>query len=153
MPKPEIATCLWFDTQAEEAARFYCSLFDDSDITEIHYRNGDPALGAFTVAFTLMGQRYWLLNGGPYYRLSPAASISVYIDTQAEVDRLWQALLADGGVESRCGWLTDRYGLSWQIIPRALLHHLKSDPSGRVMQAMMAMVKIDIATLDAAAKG
>ena len=105
MPAPSISTCLWFDDQAEEAARLYVSLFDDSEITEIFYKNGDPAAGAFTVAFSLMGQRYWGLNGGSYYTLSPAASISVYVDTQAEVDRLWEALL-EGGQASRCGWLT-----------------------------------------------
>lgn len=153
MPKPDISTCIWFDTQAEEAARLYCSLFDESAITDIHYHNGDPAMGAFTVAFTLMGQRYWGLNGGPHFTLSPAFSISVNVDTQAEVDRLWTALLEGGGEESRCGWLKDRFGLSWQIIPRALPRLLQSDTSGRVMQAMMGMVKLDVAALEAAAKG
>lgn len=153
MTAPEISTCFWFDTQAEEAARFYCSLFDGSEVTEVFYKGGDPANGAFTVAFTLMGQKYWCLNGGPHFKLTPAVSITVYIDTQAEVDRLWSALLADGGAESRCGWLTDRFGLSWQIIPRALPRLLKSDDSGRVMQAMMGMIKLDIAGLEAAAKG
>lgn len=153
MPKPEISSCIWFNDQAEDAARLYCSLFDASEITEIHYRNGDPASGVFTVAFTLMGQRYWGLNGGPRYALSPAFSISVNVDTQAEVDRLWSALLADGGNESRCGWLVDRFGLSWQIIPRALPRLMQADKSGRVMQAMMSMVKPDIAGLEAAAKG
>jgi predicted 3-demethylubiquinone-9 3-methyltransferase (glyoxalase superfamily) len=85
--------------------------------------------------------------------LSPATSISVHVDTQAEVDRLWSALLEGGGSESRCGWLTDRFGLSWQIIPRALPRLLQSDTSGRVMQAMMGMVKLDIAALEAAAQG
>jgi predicted 3-demethylubiquinone-9 3-methyltransferase (glyoxalase superfamily) len=152
MPAPSISTCLWFDDQAEAAARLYVSLFDDSEITEIFYKNGDPAAGAFTVAFSLMGQRYWGLNGGSYYTLSPAASISVYVDTQAEVDRLWEALL-EGGQASRCGWLTDRFGLSWQIIPRALPRLLQTDASGRVMQAMMGMIKLDIAGLEAAAAG
>lgn len=151
MPAPAISTCLWFDDQAEPAARLYCSLFDGAEITEIFYKGGDPAAGAFTVAFTLMGQAYWGLNGGPHYRLSPAASISVHVDTQAEVDMLWEALL-EGGQESRCGWLTDRFGLSWQIIPRALPRLLKADASRRVMQAMMGMVKLDIAALEAAAQ-
>lgn len=151
MPAPSISTCLWFNDQAEPAARLYCSLFDGSEITEIFYKGGDPAAGAFTVAFTLMGQHYWGLNGGPYYALTPAASISVHVDTQAEVDRLWSALL-EGGSESRCGWLTDRFGLSWQIIPRALPRLLKSDTTGRVMHAMMGMVKLDIAALEAAAQ-
>jgi predicted 3-demethylubiquinone-9 3-methyltransferase (glyoxalase superfamily) len=150
MPAPEISTCLWFDHQAEEAATLYCSLFDDARITEVMRHQGDPKAGAFTVAFTLMGQNYWGLNGGPHYKLSPAASITVYVDTQTEVDRLWSALLENGGVESQCGWLTDRFGLSWQIIPRALIRLLKADTSGGVMQAMMGMVKLDIAALEAA---
>lgn len=150
MPAPEISTCLWFDHQAEEAATLYCSLFDNSRITEVMRRQGDPNAGAFTVAFTLMGQNYWGLNGGPHYKLSPATSITVYVDTQAEVDRLWTALLENGGVESRCGWLTDRFGLSWQIIPRTLIRLLKADNSGQVMQAVMGMVKLDIAALEAA---
>ncbi len=150
---PEISTCLWFDDQAEPAARLYCSLFDDAEITNISYKGRDPAAGAFMVAFTLIGQKYWGLNGGPHCKLSPAASISVTVDTQAEVDRLWAALLSGGGVESRCGWLTDPFGLSWQIIPRALPRLLTADRSGRVMQAMMGMVKLDIAALEAAARG
>ena len=100
-----------------------------------------------------MGQYFVAMNGGPHYTLTPAASIFALVDTQAEVDRLWTALLADGGQESRCGWLTDRFGLSWQIIPRALTRLMQSDTSGRVIQAMMGMVKLDIAALEAAAKG
>ena len=96
-----------------------------------------------------MGQKYWGLNGGPLFPHSPACSISVHVDTQAEVDRLWAAL-TQGGSESRCGWLVDRFGLSWQIIPRALPRLLKSDSTGRVMEAMMKMAKIDIAALEAA---
>lgn len=147
----EVSTCLWFDNQAEEAARFYCGLLPNSHITEIFRKGGAAEAPAFTVAFTLMGQAYWGLNGGPYYKLSPATSISVYCDTQDEVDRLWRALL-EGGEASRCGWLTDRFGLSWQIIPRALPRLLKSDPTGAVMAAMMGMVKLDIAALEAAAR-
>lgn len=153
MPTAEIATCLWFDTQALEAATLYTSLFEDGRITEIFYKSGDPALGAFTVSFTLMGQRFWAMNGGPHYKLSPAASISVHVESQAEIDRLWTALLADGGSESRCGWLEDRFGLSWQILPFALPRLLKSDGAGGVLRAMMSMVKFDIAALEAAAKG
>ncbi len=153
MTAPEISTCLWFDTQAIEAARLYTSLFDDAAITAVFHQGGDPTKPVFTVSFTLMGQRYWGLNGGPRYALTPAASITAYVDTQAEVDRLWSALLAGGGVESRCGWLIDRFGLSWQIIPRALTRLLKTDASGRVLQAMMGMVKLDVAALEAAAAG
>lgn len=153
MSGPEIATCLWFDTAGLEAAQLYVSLFEGSEITNVFYKGGDVANGAFTVEFTLMGQRYWILNGGPHFAHSPAVSITVHVDTQAEVDRLWDALLAGGGVESRCGWLVDRFGLSWQIIPRALPRLMKSDVSGRVMAAMMEMVKLDIAALEAAARG
>ena len=151
MPDPSIETCLWFDSDGEAAARHYVSLFPDAAITNIFRQNGDPAAPAFTVEFTLMGQRFWALNGGPHCKLTPACSISVHVDSQAEVDHLWTALLEGGGVESRCGWLADRWGLSWQIIPRALPRLLKSDTSGRVMQAMMGMVKLDIAALEAAA--
>ena len=153
MAQPAISTCLWFDDQAEPAARAYCSLFPDSAVTEVFYKGGDPAAGAFTVAFTLMGQNYWGLNGGPHFKLTPAVSITAHVDTQAEIDRLWSALLAGGGTESRCGWLTDRFGLSWQIIPRALPRLLQTKAAPQVLQAMMAMVKLDIAALEAAAKG
>ncbi|MGQ0612033.1 MAG: VOC family protein [Paracoccaceae bacterium] len=153
MQDPEVSTCFWFDAQALEAAQLYTSLFADAAITEVFYRGGDPAQGAFTVSFTLMGQRFWGLNGGPHFKPSPAASITVYLDTQPEMDRLWSALLEGGGAESRCGWLTDRFGISWQIIPRALPRLLRADASGRVMQAMMGMVKLDIAALEAAALG
>ena len=153
MTAPTISTCLWVDGRAEEAATLYCSLFEGAKITQIFRQGGDPKAEAFTVAFTLLGQDYWLLNGGPHYTLSPAVSITVNVDTQAEVNHLWSALLAGGGSESRCGWLTDGFGLSWQIIPRALPRLLQSDTSGRVMQAMMGMVKLDIAALEAAAEG
>jgi len=103
------------------------------------------------VGFDLMGQHYLAMNGGPHCQLSPAVSISVSLSDQADIDRLWSALLQDGGVESRCGWLTDRWGLSWQILPDALPRLLAGDPSGRVMQAMMSMVKFDIAALEAVA--
>ncbi len=153
MSAPGVSTCLWFNDQALAAAQIYTSLFDDAEITNVFYKGGDAKNGAFTVEFTLMGQKYWGLNGGPHYALTPAASVSVHVDTQAEVDHLWDALLAGGGVESRCGWLTDRFGLSWQIIPRALPRLLKTDTSGRVMAAMMQMVKLDIAALETAAQG
>ena len=147
----EVSTCLWFDTQAEDAARFYTALLPDSEITEIFRQGGDPKAPAFTVAFTLMGQKYWGLNGGPHYKLTPAASITVYCDAQDEVDRLWNALLV-GGAPSRCGWLTDRFGLSWQIVPRALPRLLKTEHAQPVLAAMMGMIKLDIAALEAAAR-
>ena len=150
MPVPSIQTCLWYTDQAEPAATLYCRLFPDARITNIFRQGSAPDAPAFMVEFTLMGQSYVAMNGGPHYTLTPAASIVAHVDTQAEVDDLWAALLAGGGVQSRCGWLTDRYGLSWQIIPRALPRLLQADRSGRVMQAMLGMVKIDVAGLEAA---
>ena len=153
MAAPAISTCLWYEKDAEQAATLYCSLFPDAAITNIFRQHGDPENRAFLVEFSLMGQSYSAMNGGPHYKLTPAASIFALVEGQHEVDVLWAALLAGGGQESRCGWLTDRYGLSWQIIPRALTRLMQSDKSGRVVQAMMEMVKIDVAALEAAAKG
>jgi predicted 3-demethylubiquinone-9 3-methyltransferase (glyoxalase superfamily) len=153
MTAPVISTCLWFEKDAEEAASLYCSLFPDAVITNIFRQQGDPQNRAFLVEFTLMGQSFMAMNGGPHYKLSPASSVFALVEGQQDVDRLWAALLEGGGQESRCGWLVDRFGLSWQIIPRALTRLMKSDRSGRVAQAMMAMVKIDVAALEAAAKG
>ena len=153
MAAPTIQTCLWYEDKAEAAATLYCSLFPDARITNVFRMQGTPDNGAFMLEFTLMGQSYAAMNGGPRYQLTPAASIVAHVDSQSEVDRLWDALLANGGVESRCGWLTDRYGLSWQIIPRALPRLLQSDTTGKVLQAMIGMVKIDVAALEAAAAG
>jgi predicted 3-demethylubiquinone-9 3-methyltransferase (glyoxalase superfamily) len=153
MTAPSVTTCLWFDHQAEEAARLYCSLIPGSAINDVFRQNGNPQNPAFLVDFYLAGQAYQAMNGGPHYTLNPAASIVIQIDSQAELDHLWDALLADGGRESRCGWLTDRFGLSWQIIPRALPRLINADRSGRVLQAMSQMVRIDIAGLEAAARG
>lgn len=152
-----VCTCLWFDTEAEEAAEYYVALLPGSRIIHVQ-RQFDPASQspkAFLVEFELMGQSYIAMNGGPHYKLSPAASIQINVDTQSEVDRLWEALLAGGGKESRCGWLTDRFGLSWQIIPRTLPRLIAAGgpASGRVIQAMMTMVKLDIEALEAAAQG
>jgi len=151
MPAPSVTTALWFDSGAEDAARFYCTLFPDASIDAIFPQLGDPQGRAFIVEFTLQGQRFQAMNGGPHYRLTPAASISVLLDAQPEIDRLWAALLAGGGAESRCGWLTDRWGLSWQIVPRALPRLLRGPHAAPVAQAMMGMVKLDIAALEAAA--
>lgn len=153
MTAPTITTFLWFDGQAQEAATLYTSLFDDARIVNITPSQGDPVVGAFLVEFELQNQRFAAMNGGPRYTLTPAVSVSVLVDEQSDVDRLWTALLADGGSEMRCGWLTDRFGLSWQIVPRALMRLMAEDKSGRVMQAMMGMVKLDIAGLEAAAIG
>jgi len=155
----KIVTFLWFDHQAEEAANFYVSLFKNSKIVNVS-RYGDAGPGpkgsAMVVVFELDGQRYMALNGGPHFKFSPAISLMVNCETQAEVDGLWDKLLADGGKPSRCGWLEDKYGLSWQIVPTAL-GRLMSDPdpekSKRVTQAMLQMVKLDIAKLEEAYKG
>ena len=149
----KVRTCLWFDGQAEQAATFYVSLVPDSAIESVSRRPDDGA--ALVVEFHLGGTPYQALNGGPASRFTEAASIVVMTDDQAETDRLW-AKLTDGGCESQCGWLTDRYGLSWQIVPRALVRFL-SDPdpkaAGRAMNAMLGMRKIDIAALEAAHAG
>ena len=151
MTAPSVSTCLWFDAQAEEAATFYCSLFPDAKITLRMPQLGDAENRAFLVEFCLQDQIFTAMNGGPHYKLTPAVSICAYVDTQAEIDHLWTALL-QGGTASRCGWLTDRYGLSWQILPRALPRLLQQDRSGRVVKAMMAMIKLDLAVLEAAAE-
>ncbi len=150
--------CLWFDNNAEEAAAFYVSLLGGElgrisrYGAKMHVLEGTAML----VEFTLRGAPYQALNGGTVYALTPAFSLSVACDTQKEIDRLWDALLADGGVESRCGWLTDRFGLSWQIFPSMMPDMLTgSDKAGaaRAMQAMMGMVKLDIVALESAFKG
>lgn len=147
----KVRTCLWFDSNGHEAARYYVSLLPDSRI-ESEWR-GDPPL---VVTFTLAGAPMMILNGGPHYKLNPAASISVLTKDQAETDRLWTALLAGGGEESMCGWLVDRYGVSWQITPEVLMRMQVSEDqiaAERARQAMYKMRKIDIATLDAAFRG
>jgi predicted 3-demethylubiquinone-9 3-methyltransferase (glyoxalase superfamily) len=154
----KITPFLWFDSQAEEAANFYVSVFKNSKIGSIaRYPEGSPGLAGkvLTVEFQLEGQDFVALNGGPVYTFTPAISLHVDCESQAEVDALW-AKLAAGGKEVQCGWVTDKYGLSWQIIPRLLGQMLKDkDPakSQRVMQAMMKMIKIDVAALQRAYDG
>jgi predicted 3-demethylubiquinone-9 3-methyltransferase (glyoxalase superfamily) len=154
----KITPFLWFDTQAEEAANFYTSIFKNSKILNID-RWGDAGPGpkgdVMLVAFELEGQRFMALNGGPQYTFTPGISLFVNCETQAEVDELWGKLSA-GGAEVRCGWVTDKFGLSWQIIPRALMELMgDKDPvkSQRVFKAMMGMIKIDIAGLQRAYRG
>ncbi|WP_312024774.1 VOC family protein [Nonomuraea sp. WAC 01424] len=154
----KITTYLWFDNQAEEAAEFYTSLFADSRILDVQ-RYGDDGRGpvgqAMMVSFELAGQRYLALNGGPQFTFTEAISLYVDCTSQEEVDDLW-AKLTDGGEESQCGWLKDRYGLSWPIVPRALQELMSvPDPAAaqRVVQAMLGMQKIDIKGLEDAAKG
>jgi predicted 3-demethylubiquinone-9 3-methyltransferase (glyoxalase superfamily) len=150
---------LWFDTQAEDAAKLYVSLFPNSKITKV-VRNTDaapgPTGGVLTVEFELDGTKVIALNGGPHFKFTEAFSFTIDCDTQAEVDRYWDGLLAGGGQPSQCGWLKDRFGLSWQVVP-TLLPKLLGDPdrarANRAMAAMMKMVKLDIAALQAAADG
>lgn len=154
-----IATCLWFDNQAEEAAEFYVSLLDNSRITDVSRfgANGpQPAGTAIMVQFELDGVAFQALNGGPQFAFTEAVSLSVSTASQAETDRLWNALTANGGEESMCGWLKDRFGLSWQIVPTRLgelLAGTDAEGSARAMQAMLQMRKIDIAELERAHTG
>jgi len=149
---PQITPFLWFDSEAEAAAKLYTSIFENSRITDTS-RAGDKVM---SVTFEVGGQRVMALNGGPHYQLTPAFSLFVSVDSQAELDRIWEALLAGGGKPTRCGWLVDRYGLSWQVIP-TVLGKLMGDPdpgrAGRAVKAMMGMVKLDIAELERAANG
>ncbi len=149
---------LWFDNQAEEAANYYVSLFPNSKVTQVT-RYGDSGPGpkgsVMTVAFELFGRKFVAINGGPHFQLSPAFSIVIECENQEEVDRYWEKLSADPQAE-QCGWVKDKFGLSWQVTPNALIR-LISDPdpakSKRVMEAMMKMKKIDIAELERAAAG
>jgi predicted 3-demethylubiquinone-9 3-methyltransferase (glyoxalase superfamily) len=156
----KISTCLWFDGEAEEAAKFYVSLLPDSKIETIQKNPIDTPAGkagsVLVVQFTLAGQSYMALNGGTRQEYTPAISFKIDCADQAEVDRLWNALCSNGGSAVRCGWLRDRYGVSWQIVPSAMLEFLGgADRAGaqRAMQAMMQMVKLDIAALQKAYAG
>ena len=148
-----IAPCLWFDTQAEEAMKFYVSIFKNSKAGNV---SRGPDGKAFIVTFELDGQEFMGLNAGPQFRFNEAISMYVNCEDQAEVDELWAKLTADGGEESMCGWLKDKYGLSWQIIPKAL-GELMGDPdpvkAQRVTQAMLQMRKIDVTGLQQAYDG
>ncbi|MGD9854182.1 MAG: VOC family protein [Planctomycetaceae bacterium] len=150
-----ITPCLWFDSNAEEAVTFYTSLIPNSRIVATtRYCEGAPlpAGTIMTVSFELNGRPFLALNGGPQYHFTPAISLMVPCDDQGEIDRLWDALL-DGGEAQQCGWLTDRYGLCWQIVPAILLQLVSGDAArcSRVMQALWSMVKLDIAALQHAA--
>ena len=153
---PNVTPWLWFDTQGEEAAEFYTSVFPNSKIVEVnHYGSANPQQEGtvMTVTFDLDGQRFSALNGGPQFTFNEAVSFQVLCADQDEVDYYWNAL-SEGGEEGPCGWLKDRYGLSWQIVPKAL-YELLGDPdkekSQRVMAAMLEMGKLEIAGLEAAA--
>jgi len=155
----KITPFLWYDDKAEEAANFYVSIFKNSKILSV-VRYGDAGPGpkgsVMTVEFELQGQKFVGLNGGPLFKFTEAVSFAINCESQEEVDYFWEKLTAEGGAESQCGWLKDRYGLSWQITPTVLPELLQDKDPGkanRVMQAMMKMVKIDIETLKRAAEG
>ena len=155
----KITTFLWFDDNAEEAMNFYVSVFKNSKLLNVsRLPEGAPgAAGKVTMGkFQLEGQEFMALNGGPHFKFTEAISLFVSCETQAEVDELWTKLTADGGSESQCGWLKDKFGLSWQIIPTALPRLLgDKDPARaqRAMQAMLTMKKIDVAKMEEAAAG
>ncbi|MEV6226487.1 VOC family protein [Saccharopolyspora shandongensis] len=156
--KQKIITNLWFDTQAEEAAQHYAGIFDGSRIVHVQ-RYGDAGTGepgtVMTVLSELAGQQFVGINGGPEFKFTEAISLEVLCDSQDEVDRLWQRL-GEGGEPGPCGWLTDKYGLSWQIVPRRLYELITDQDetkAQRAMKAMLSMGKLDIAALEAAAEG
>lgn len=160
----KIAPCLWFDDQAEEAARFYTGIFKNSKIVTVarygkagHEVHGRPAGTVMTVAFELEGQAFTALNGGPVFKFNEAISFQVNCETQAEVDYYWEKLSEGGDVKAQqCGWLKDRYGVSWQVVPWALVEMITdpdSEKSGRAMEAMLRMKKLDIAELKRAYGG
>ncbi len=152
----KITPCLWFDTQAEEAARYYVSVFKNSKVGKISRYgkegfeiHGKAAGTVMTVEFEIEGQKLVALNGGPHFKFNEAVSFQVHCETQQEIDYFWNAL-AKGGEEGPCGWLKDKFGLSWQVIPRALPQMLmdeNSDKAQRVMRSMLQMRKIDLAAL------
>lgn len=156
-----VRTVLWFDGHIEEAAEFYVSLLPDSAVTSVmrHLERDDPWPGdgapgeAIVVDLTIGGVPYQLLDGGAQFPQSEAVSIAVTVDGQAEVDRLWDAIVADGGAESMCGWCRDRWGVSWQVIPRQLEALMQGERGREVTRAMLGMRKLDVAGLEAAAAG
>jgi predicted 3-demethylubiquinone-9 3-methyltransferase (glyoxalase superfamily) len=159
---PKIAACLWFDTQAEEAANFYVSVFKNSKIGSIsrYGKAGQEVHGkkpgtVMVAAFEIAGQKFTALNGGPNFKFTEAVSFQVMCETQDEIDYYWEKLTA-GGQEGPCGWLKDKYGLSWQVVPSAIprmMTDADSAKSDRVMSAFMKMKKLDVATLERAFEG
>lgn len=155
-----IAVCLWFDGDAEEAANFYADTFPDSHVDAVHRAPGDYPSGkqgdVLTVEFTVLGMPFLGLNGGSNFKFNEAVSFQVYTSDQAETDRYWSAIVGNGGAESACSWCKDRYGLSWQIVPRVLIDAISDpDPAAakRAFEAMMTMTRIDIAAIEAARRG
>jgi predicted 3-demethylubiquinone-9 3-methyltransferase (glyoxalase superfamily) len=155
----KITPCLWFDDRIEEAIDFYTSVFPDAKVTDMkrYTEAGPQAKGkVLTVNFEIAGQKFMALNGGPQFKFTEAVSFVVRCKDQTEVDYYWEKLTADGGAESMCAWLRDKFGLSWQIVPDALVDYLGDKDAAkarRVMEAMLQMRKIDIAALDRAAAG
>jgi predicted 3-demethylubiquinone-9 3-methyltransferase (glyoxalase superfamily) len=157
--RQEIVPNLWFDTEAEEAAEFYCSIFPNSKILNVaRYTEAGPreAGMVMTVDFELNGNRYTAINGGPEFKFDEAVSFLITCEDQDESDHYWEELTADGGQESMCGWLKDKYGLSWQVVPEGI-EEIFSDPdpekAKRTMEALLKMRKLDVAALRAAAEG
>ncbi len=157
--RPKNTICLWFDHDAEEAARFYAATFPDSRVTGVVRAPGDYPDGkagdVLTVEFTVSGVPCFGINGGPTFKHSEAFSFQIATDDQAETDRYWNAIVGNGGQESACGWCRDRWGVSWQITPRVLMDALSAggDEARRAFEAMMPMKKIDIAAIEAARRG
>ena len=156
----KISPCLWFDGQAEEAAAFYTSVIPNSRVEHVDRSPGETPSGpegmVLTVEFTLDGESFIALNGGPDFQFNEAISFSIDCEDQAEVDRYWNALIADGGEPSVCGWLKDRFGVSWQVVPKVLPGYLRSDDreaAKRALDAMLKMTKLDVATLREAYEG
>ena len=156
---PKNTICLWFNKDAEEAARFYAANFPDSEVIAVHHSPGDYPDGkqgdVLTVEFTVFGTPCLGLNGGPRFRHSEAVSFQIATDNQEETDRYWNAIVQNGGQESACGWCKDRWGLSWQITPRVLTDALAAGgaEAKRAFEAMMHMGKIDVAAIEAARRG
>lgn len=159
MPTAKTTICLWYDSDAEDAARFYAATFPESSVDAIFRAPSDYPSGkagdVLTVAFTVLGLPCLGLNGGPVFRHSEAFSFQVATDDQAETDRYWNAIIGNGGQESACGWCKDRWGISWQITPRVLTEALAAggDTAKRAFDAMMTMTRIDVAAIEAAARG
>jgi predicted 3-demethylubiquinone-9 3-methyltransferase (glyoxalase superfamily) len=149
---------LWFDNQAEEAANFYVSVFKNSRIKQItHYADEPPGRKGqvMTVSFELDGEEFTALNGGPQFKFTEAISLVINCDSQEEIDYYWEKLTAGGGEEVQCGWLADKYGLSWQVVPSKFFAEWVKDPAGleRVMHEVMQMVKLDLAKMKKAFEG
>ena len=159
MAKPKNTICLWYDKDAEAAARFYAETFPDSKVSAVHRAPGDYPSGkagdVLTVEFTVVGIPCLGLNGGPMFKHSEAFSFQIATDDQDETDRYWNAIVGNGGEESMCGWCKDKWGLSWQITPRVLTGALSAGggEAKRAFEAMMEMKKIDVAKIEAARKG